>query len=188
MLCQGLEILGSKMTIVGKKKYFSNATKRKQLWTNKSFWNLRDVVWTSLWLGDTMVKLAHSHFCLVLLVLVLHKNASVTCRYHFISTCIKPLNSRGKHLETPPPPLQQSKMHFLIKKERQWRKPADEIFVYQPLTRKTGLTHFGHAPQESSIPDPGKTIQKKTMHAWRKLHNSHTDPLPNPLLYRECLQ
>jgi len=30
MLCQGLEILGSKMTIVGKKKYFSNATKRKQ--------------------------------------------------------------------------------------------------------------------------------------------------------------
>jgi len=37
LLYQGLEILGSKMTTVGKKEYFSNETKRKQPLTKKSF-------------------------------------------------------------------------------------------------------------------------------------------------------
>jgi len=70
----------------------------------------------------------------------------VTCRYHFISTCIKPLNSRGKHLETPPPGT--AIQNAFLNQKRQWRKPADEIFVYQPLTRKTGLTHFGQATRK----------------------------------------
>ena len=103
MLCQGLEILGSKMTIVGKKKVFFECNKKKTAMNKQKFLKF---TWRSL--NITLAGRYHGEVSPFALLSCL----AVSFRINLYQT-VK-FKRKTPWNSPPPPPLQQSKMHFFI--------------------------------------------------------------------------